>query len=138
MGKRGPQKTPTNTLEKRGSWRAKTREDEPVFDDVKSYQPPKRLGDEGKKVWNKLFPVLQNKGVIKEPDLQALERYCFWWDRWNMVIDTCPGDTIQLKKIEEALSKLEASFGLTPATRANIKVEKTEKKDEKERFFKVG
>lgn len=138
MGKRGPQKVVTKKLEARGSRLVKDRIDEPVYGLTSGLEPPTGLGDEGKKQWNRLLSILGKQGVLTDGDLTAFERYCFMWDYWKKETKQPNFSLAVVLKIEEKLSKLEQQFGLTPASRPNIKATKNVEEDKTKRFFKVG
>lgn len=139
MGTRGPQKTDTKTLKARGSKRAKDRVNEPVYGLTGDIKSPASLGEDGQKQWNRLMPLLGEKGVLCDTDLMAFERYCFMWDLWKELTSQPNFSLASVLKIEEKLSKLEQQFGLTPASRPNIKANKVVKEEDKtKRFFKAG
>ena len=139
MGKRGPAKKPTSQLEKVGSWRAKTRDAEPVYGVLSEIRQPPGMGYHAKKIWNRLLPMLANQGVLTDADIAGFERYCFLWQAWKDITKEKPLDINKLMKIESGFSKLEQQFGLTPASRPNIKANKVVAKEDKtKRFFKVG
>jgi phage terminase small subunit len=139
MAGKGPAKTPTAILEGRSSWRAKTRQDEPVYNGIQNLRQPIGLGYHGKKIWNRLFPLLTNQGVLTDADIAGFERYCFLWQAWKDLAKEKPLDINKLMKIESGFSKLEQQFGLTPASRPNIKANKVEQKEDKtKRFLQVG
>lgn len=138
MGKRGPAKTPTAKLEKLGSWRAKVREDEPVYGEVTATRAPSGLGYHGKKIWNRVFPMLANQGVLTDVDLTAFERYCFLWQKWKDESVSDNFDLNKLMKIEAGFSRLEQQFGLTPASRPNVKATSKVDNSGKKDYFKVG
>ena len=139
MGKRGPAKQPTAKLAKKGSWRAKVRKDEPVFGALTEIRMPSYLGYYGQKIWKRLLPMLANQGVLTDVDIAGFERYCFLWQQWKTLAKEPEVDINKLMKLESGFSKLEQQFGLTPASRPNIKAVKIEsKEDTTKRFFKVG
>jgi phage terminase small subunit len=140
MGKRGPAKDPTARLEAKGSWRAKVRKDEPVYGELTETRMPSGLKYHGKKIWQRLLPLLEGQGVLTDADIAGLERYCFLWQTWKDLTKEKELDINKIMKIESGFSKLEQQFGLTPASRPNIKATKIESKEDKsQRFFpKVG
>ena len=139
MTGKGRKKTPTAILDKRGSWRAKTRQDEPVYNGISDLRMPIGLGYHGKKIWNRLLPMLANQGVLTDADIAGFERYCFLWQAWKTLAAEKELDINKLMKIESGFSKLEQQFGLTPASRPNIKATKNVEEDKSKRFFpKVG
>ena len=137
---RGRKKTPTAILEKRGSWRAKTRQHEPIYDPVKSDMAiPSILKAEGKKIWKDIFPRLANMGVLTDVDLAAFTRYCFYWQRWKEALKKPETKISDLVKLENIILKLEQQFGLTPVSRPNItsnQVDNEDKDQKKHDYFK--
>jgi phage terminase small subunit len=134
----GPKKTPTKTLEDRGSWLAKTRNGtEPEYDDSVPVCPD-FLDDIAKKEWNRLVPLLTSAGVLKTTDRNALARYCVLWSKFVLLQKPGLGDLGDLKKIDDSMRKLEACFGLTPADRSNVKVNKKLDKNDKKSYFRAG
>ncbi len=132
MGKRGPQPTPTEILRARGSWRAKTRPDEP--------QPeagvpacPKTLTGLAKRTWTQMCKDLNDIGVLTKVDGKTLARYCTLWAKWeSMSAFELPIETIEDMKvwdrhigkmiaISDHLLRLEKQFGLTPASRSSVR-----------------
>lgn len=143
MGKRGPAKTPTAALKLHGSRLVDGRDGEP--------QPPEgwparpdRLSDGGREVWGRLLPQLDDMGVLTQVDGPSLARYCemtirFWelnaWIRENgetytgvnaqgtLFVRQYPQVAIAAQLAKDML-RIEQEFGLTPASRAGLKVEK--------------
>ena len=147
MAGKGKPKTPTAVLNKRGSWRGKARKAEPQYGEVTETWMPSGFGYHGKKIWKRLLPMLAEQGVLTDADIAGLERYCFLWDQWKLLTkpkrdeegNLLDVDINKLMKLESGFSKLEQQFGLTPASRPNIKATKVESKEDKtKRFFKVG
>ena len=141
MGKRGPKPTPTAILRMRGSWRANLNPGEP------QYEPgappcPRWLGVEARKVWRRLTPQLAAAGVLTRVDCEALARYCHTLARWRSAVAFLKrrGEIYARKdaqghrvlglwpqvaladKLAHQLARLEAEFGLTPASRSRISV----------------
>jgi phage terminase small subunit len=116
MGRRGPPRTPTALLKLRGSWRAKTRQDEP--------QPPPGLpvcpdwlNPEEAAEWQRLVALLAASDVVSVLDATELARYCRLLVKWRNYKDpTRPGAV----RIAPTLAQLSAEFGLTPASRARV------------------
>ena len=138
MAGKGPAKTPTAILEKRGSRLVRDRQAEPVYNGIQNLRMPVGFGYHAKKIWHRLLPMLAAQGVLTDADLAGFERYCFLWQAWKDIIKTKPLDINKLMKIESGFSKLEQQFGLTPASRPNVKANKVGKEDKTKRFFKVG
>ncbi len=144
MGKRGPARTPTRILKMRGSWRADAREGEPE-PDASRPRCPAWLRKEAKRAWKELIPQLEAMGILAKCDRNPLARYCQTLAQWKATEqwimkhgDAYPekdarGKIIGLKeypqvsralRLSEALLRLEKQFGLTPAARADLAIEK--------------
>jgi P27 family predicted phage terminase small subunit len=142
MGKRGPKPTPTAVLKLRDSRRANLNRNEPKPEPGVP-DPPEILDEEGLSVWNQLIPQLKAMGVLTKIDGLALSRYCVIWSQWVKATQFIQqhGTTYPLKdgngkvkcfaqfpqvaimhKTTQALSRLEAEFGLTPSARTRIDV----------------
>ena len=143
MGKRGPAKTPTAILERRGSWRAKERTGEPEFEDDVP-QCPLWLRAEAKEAWEEIVPRLAAvPGLLKSVDRNALSRYCQTWAKWRACEDFLAkhgdvypikdafGETTGMKqypqvltsiKLDQSLKDTEKQFGMTASARAGLSV----------------
>ncbi len=117
MGKRGPKPTPTKILALRGSWRAKTRPNEPI---PPAGEPamPSWLSRSAKATWKSVVPPLVQMGVASSVDRFALARYCETLVTWREARKT--HDVPAMVKLSNILSGLESSFGMTPASRAEL------------------
>jgi len=71
----GPPPTPTNVLENRGSWRAKTRPNEPT---VKLAKPraPGYLSQGAKLEWTRVVRELAAMKVLAKSDRDIVAAYC--------------------------------------------------------------
>lgn len=142
MGARGPQPTPTSTLKLRGSWRAKTRQNEPQF---AAGVPvcPKWITGEARREWRRILPQLEAAGLLTAADLAALAAYC---DAWA---DFCEASAAVRKALapkgcgfveairrgllsakraaREALLKAADRFGLSPATRSKCTADESQR-----------
>lgn len=144
MGRRGPPKTPTKILKMRGSWRAKTRDGEPVPEQTRP-RCPVWMRLRAKRMWRRLIPQLEQMGVLGRCDRNALARYCQSWARWREAEEflmengtTYPvysegGDVLETKQYPQVrqanilagiLLRIEKEFGLTPAARADLSVQR--------------
>lgn len=151
MGSRGPAPTPTAKLRLSGSWRAKTRTNEPEPDRARPTCPA-WLRPEAKACWKRIVPQLEAMGVLGRIDRNALARYCELWARWRECAEFVQkhGETYPMKSkdgrviglasfpqakamqsLSETLRKLEAEFGMTPAGRARLAIDMAEAKKPK-------
>jgi P27 family predicted phage terminase small subunit len=82
MGLRGPQPTPTELLEARGSWRAKLNPGEPR-PKVGAPACPKGFTKDERAAWKAVCKVLGDMNVLTRADGIALERYVRQLVRWR-------------------------------------------------------
>ena len=152
---RGPAPTPTKLLKVRGSWRAKTRENEPELP-VKAPPAPAFLNAEAKREWARQVKHLQTMGVIAEADRALLAFYCQAWAEFlevnadlkkeGLTFSTETGYILPHPLVAirngafERAKKIAAQFGFSPAARARLKggAAKEDKPDGKARFFEAG
>lgn len=148
MGARGPQKTPTKLLDKRGAWRAKERtKTEPQHVPGKPKCPASFKG-QARREWNAIVKLLDSAGVLTIADGPALARYCKGWVKWlEMSADESPDPEYKRLdkeiRLSESLLKFEIQYGMTPASRPNIhrlrdKPAHGNAAKGKERFFNAG
>lgn len=130
MGKRGPQKTPTAILEKRGSWRAKTRKDEAVADGLP--ECPVWLKGEARKHWFSISQKLANMGITGEVDEDKLAMYCTFYVLFLQELAKPTRDPNVLVKYANVVDKLGSQFGMSPSARANMTTHPVKEKKEKE------
>jgi len=157
MSKPGRSKTPTAILAKRDSWRAKINPNEPK-PDIAVPRCPRWLNEKAKYFWNKMVKQLFDAGIITLLDENALARYCDTWVRWRKMaqwmdehgeaypVKDEKGEVKYMKawpqvsmyhQLSHELNRLEQEFGLTPASRPNLKAEPKQEKG-KSRFFNAG
>lgn len=152
MGKRGPAKTPTAVLERRGSWRAKTRKGEPEPTTCE-LTPPAWLEGEGLTLWADLVPELVRCGIAKRTDRLTLAMLCDTYAAWReekrtvaehgLTDSTTNGNTVQrvevgqMNRDRDVLIKLAKEFGLTAASRAGVDATPEGPANSKDRFFKI-
>lgn len=158
MGKRGPKATPTDILTMRGSWRAKKRLAEGEPEPAKGRPAcPEWMPAEGKREWRRIVKELEAMGILHKCDRSALVAYAEAWAHFVAAAKTLAEEGLLVtlpsgikqqnpavaikNKASERLEKLAAQFGLTPASRANVKKDKGQdaaKPQGKARFFKAG
>ena len=152
MGKRGPQKTPTHTLQLRGSQLAKDRKGEPMPKKCTGIPlKPRHLQDDGALFYKKVSKKLVNIGVLTVVDHEALVVMCEEYQQYKeadtlcktLLIKTSNGNVIQnpaigiRNKAREALKKSMSYFGMTPSSRASlsINIDIDQNQDTTKRFF---
>lgn len=142
--KPGPRSTPTPLLKLVGSREPlRNRRDEPQPQEGRPSKPQWLKGDAAK-VWPKVIAQLDAMGVLTKADGHAIARYCKLLVRWvdnNAFIEKY-GETHPLKdkeggvkcmipwpqvsilnQLSNQILRLEQEFGLTPSSRASLKVE---------------
>lgn len=142
----GRRKTPTKTLEKRGSWRAGLNPQEPKPDPSRPTCPA-WLPPAAKAAWRELCPQLHAMGVLTRVDRHLLAVYCVTWAHWRECVEFIdrhglaqpiyseskkkdkPRELGTVKRfphsqmilaLAEKLSKLGDSLGLSPAARSKM------------------
>lgn len=147
MGKRGPKRTPTAVLVARGSWRGRERSAvEPEVQAATNIDPPDNLDDEAKTIWRRVVKELQAIGIMGEVDRESLYCYveaCREFDKAvqelkkgylykDAVGNVQKSPWIAIKRDAAArIKQFAAEFGLTPASRSNVKGGPGEKPKEK-------
>lgn len=142
MGARGPKKTPTAALVERGSRRGRKRQEEEVQFAVKTPPRPDWLADDAAELWDEIYPILEDAGVLTVADRTALGMLCDQIaiyirarkivDKEGLVITGQKGNKVknpaevQMQKAWSHVMKGLAVFGMSPADRANVKAKKAE------------
>ena len=142
MGKRGPKPTPTSVLKARGSWRAKTRTDEPK-PPTATPSCPKGLGPHARSVWKWLSEQLAAMQLLSTAEAKTMERYCVISELHHLTLREIKkhgqmvtlhdsnGNVVQAMKnpllgerarLSAELLRIEQQFGLTPSARVGLKV----------------
>lgn len=161
MGKRGPPPTPTAILKLRGSWRGKSRGEEPDAGEG-APERPEHLSDDAKKVWECVIETLSKMpGCLAPTDWGQLERYSHFFVAWRdneteiqLLIDengsvrsalasesarpALRGMWSERHRLNTALIQIEKEFNLSPASRARTGMALSGEKPEtsgKKRFF---
>lgn len=146
MGKRGPARTPTATLERRGSWRAERRTGEPQ---AKTGVPkcPDWLDAEGRRIWAETLPLVEQMYPFALVDSLVFGALCDWAAKYlqasRVAVKFPYGTTDRRRVMAEAseamghVSRLSQRFGLTPGDRAGLQVggQSQEEPEGKARFF---
>jgi len=146
MGQRGPAPVGKKDLERRGSRRAKDRPDDLEFE-PKAPKRPASLKGEAKAEWNRIIPLLVDKGVVSEVDRAALIALCQAWADYqdfreaaSRLVKGSMDWRRMVSAKHEAFAEwqsLAQRFGLTPADRPRVKINSPKAKDAegKSRFF---
>ena len=136
--KPGPKPTPTKTLQLHGSWRAKTRKNEPK-PTTAAPSCPAHLSKEAQAEWRRIVPQLLALGLLAKIDRAALSGYCQSWARWveaeeeiaktSEVVKSPSGYPIQNPWLSIANRALKQcgdfirEFGLSPSSRVRVETE---------------
>ena len=163
MGRRGPAPTPTPILKLRGSTLVtQRRERREAKGPAGAPDCPDWLDADARTAWDQLVPQLTSMAVLTKIDGNALARYCRLWARWRKAeafIDK-HGDMFPIKdeagklrcmqqwpqvaiasKLAQQLTRLEQEFGMTPAARTRIQVQRSDESERsraKSRYFDAG
>lgn len=149
--KRGPAPTPTLKLHQAGSWRAKTRNGEPIPPKGAPDHPPD-LDGESFAEWQRIVPSLAGQDLLTSTDRAILFAYCTAWanlveaiqmarDEPRFVV-TKKGSAVRhpaqtnLQACQSTFLRFAQELGLSPAARTRIQVLPGGKgADENARFF---
>lgn len=144
MGKRGPAKTPTNLAVVRGETRpSRVNHNEPTPPTTLP-EPPEYLDLDALGVWRRLAPSLHTRGVLTAWDVDAFAAFCTAVVMHRRAVELVnregavirngsvrakhPG--MQVIRDQAAMMvTLGGRFGLTPADRANIRLDDEEAGD---------
>lgn len=152
MGQRGPAKTPTAILERRGSRRAAARKSEAVPPECE-IEPPDWLDGEARELWGELVPELADCGLARNTDRLMLAMLCDTYASWReekriisehgLTDFTTNGNSVQrvevgqMNRDRDVLIKLAKEFGLTRASNAGLDTAPKNNNSAKSRFFKI-
>lgn len=138
MGKRGPAKKPTAIKMAQGipGGKHKLPVGEPMPEKAEHIEPPTRLSERGREVFDTLVPILQNADLLTVVDTPTIHRYCDTFEKWliygeevqslPMIFDPIsktnkPNPAIKAYvQLGAELLKMEKEFGMTPAARASM------------------
>lgn len=117
--------------------------------------PPSWLAEDAQIEWRDKAPMLQRLGLLTEADLDAFALYCATFARWKeaeqkvlasgMLIKSGSNNGIPVinpylhiaTKAQRDAAKMLVEFGLTPSSRARVKVEKQKTVDKFSKFERV-
>jgi P27 family predicted phage terminase small subunit len=151
MGKRGPQPTPTEILDDRGSWLAKERSGE-VKHESGIPDCPEWLDQEARAEWDRQIRGMAT-GILSSTDRGFLAAYCAAWSEFKVAQQfiyehghtavTDKGNEIQhpmvgvRNKAAERMNRFGSHFGFSPSSRVGIPApaHTPEKGNGKLRFF---
>lgn len=151
--KPGPPKKPSAINKLTGNpGKRKLNDREPVSPVSIPPIPRNRFDAEGKAAWKKYAKVLADMGVLTEADQGAFEVLIFYWAEWRKYsalaqkkpfvkaprsgyLMISPFVTMAEKALKH-YKEICLQFGLTPASRTGIKVDKTKEDDPVEAFRK--
>ena len=89
---------------------------------LSSPRPPSWLNAAQQKIWKGKAPALIRQGVLTEWDRDALARYCVLMQQFVTLAEHSDQHDVpkELRDLNVQISKLEAAFGLTPASRTRV------------------
>ena len=135
----GPPPKPTAALRLAGSWRASTREREPVLPLVVP-QPPTWLQTSAQEAWNDLIACIGPMRVLTNADALALAMFATYLAEWRTVTEMLnrygeatvverDGEVVEIKRSPYVKMQLDyglmirrfmQEFGLTPSARTRV------------------
>ena len=147
MGKRGPQPIPTETLNRRGSWRGKTKEREneiklPAIPEAP--EPPSWISDEGRALWPDIAPRIHRYGLMRDVDAEVCALLCDAIVLYRRARDhQLSGMPVTfkdgqpkrnpmvgiLREAEADVIRLMRELGMSPAARVGLTIDKPAAKD---------
>lgn len=150
----GPSKSPTITLEKRGSWRAKKRGDA-NFKTSGTIEMPNDLTPQETYYWDELTNALKPLGILTKVDVIRLSKLASLmaeYDEMNSQFkkefnsNYYIEENGKLKKnpirmmmfeLDKQIDRLSKEFGMTPSARASLSLSSpfVETSKDKSRFF---
>jgi len=134
---RGRKPKPTETKKTNGTRNSRINFSEPDFTNDKNKTAPAHLGKIARQEWNRLYPELSGKGVLKITDRSILELYCESYQDYRdakKILDrkasktfrTPNGSMQQLAEVSikrNAMTlclKYASELGITPSSRSKI------------------
>ncbi len=129
-----------------------TPKDEPIYD-PSIPEPPEHLTDYALEEWERISKMLYPLGLLTDADRAAMAGYCQSYGRWRLaeeqlqktpglVIETQSGNLIQnplvgiANKAMEHMRKFITLFGLSPADRTRVSVDKQNKTENRFEKYK--
>jgi len=105
-----------------------------------SISPPRGLSKEERAIWRRVAPVLSAAGLLTEADVSALAKYCRLEALHTKLLredfpTLVPGSMGQMvanpifkiiTDLQTQMERMYRQFGMTPSSRAGIRVEKHE------------
>lgn len=141
MAKSGPKALPANVHRLHGTYRTDRHGGELKVDTLFAIpDPPGRLSAIGAAEWRRLAPELHKLGLLTALDLTTLEMYCTVYARWiaaelalkgentpgiTLSPNGYPQQSVNLQITNASIKQLQslcAEFGMTPATRARLRM----------------
>lgn len=136
MGKRGPPPKPRALKVVQGTLRKDREPESPVELEPGIPEPPEGMGDEARRCWDRLVPVLVTVRILTVIDREALVMLCNSWAHYwylqgvveeeGFTYTSAKGNVLQhpavssMNKALENCLRLAREFGLTPASRSRI------------------
>ncbi len=153
---RGRKKLPTEYKRMKGTLQnCRTNFDEPQLD-IEAPDKPKGMGRLASKEWDRILPILLSMRVMTPADMAALQAYCMSYERWiqaekeiqktSPIIHVIEGrrsipkvnPLVRVSNLAvDTMYKFLREFGLTPSSRAGLKITRREEKNSWESFSKA-
>jgi P27 family predicted phage terminase small subunit len=149
MGKRGPAPKPTSLRILHGD--QKTRINDSIKPIPGMPEAPDEMSFEAQDVWYYTLRQLKHMKIISQADRDALACYCeavamhrkasAQLAKQELIVESQTGTPMKnplIQVVRDSAAQMKAfagEFGLTPRARSEIKVEKTDERDDRERLL---
>lgn len=125
---------------------------EPTFAPISKCEGVDQLDEHGVKEWNRIFPLLNERGLATQADEVALLEWCFLVSKLRFVRSKITNDTLVVGErlsvspylkvydsLFDKMLKMCAKFGFTPADRTRINMpEPIKEKSQKDLIRRAG
>ncbi len=121
--------------------------------EVSALDPPLGLSDVALAVWRRKAPALARCGILTVTDRDTLERYCHTTDLWHQCRESIAANGLSsataaggskgnpelqaLRGFSADLLAIEREFGMTPASRSGMVVQREEEADPLDVFLRA-
>lgn len=151
MGRAGPKAKPVERLKISGSSEVYRRGDEPEAIDGEP-DPPEWLSESGREQWFRMCDRMRGMQFLSPMWRESLAQFCEAWSEYEQLIHECKSQPMVVygkndapymnplysakSKAWDRVLKMGREFGYTPASKADVKVERKAQKSNKMRLIK--
>lgn len=126
MGQRGPKPRPAELLRLMGSHHQYDRRDEVPLVESEPVKP-QWFGRRASEMWDRMVERLRNQGILSAAWQEPLTNLCDRWARYETLAIECSRRGIddplwkQCREASDDFIKIAKEFGLTPASKPNVR-----------------